>query len=130
MKVRVVAAALAVAAGCLIGAALAAAQVAQPGAEKTEQVQGTVGEVNVLERTIEVDGHAGLFPKKVVVLPEALVTLPSGRVGSIADIKEGDRVRATYRKVADQLVADDVTVLYSQGEAAEAPPGEGQSQGR
>lgn len=125
MRVKMVlaaAAALVAVAVSPLAAEVAPAQAAPEGAAELKQVQGTVREVKPLERTIEVDGHAGLFPKRLVVEPGTTVILPDGRRGSIAAICEGDRVEASYREVAGENVAENVRLLESQKEQAAGCP--------
>ena len=118
MRARMALAAVALAAVAVSLLLAAGTSPAWAQEEDLKRVQGEVRGVNLLGRTIEIDGHAGLFPKRIVVGPEATVLTPEGRLGSIAAIREGDRVQATYHEVAGQNVADEVTLLYSQEELA------------
>jgi hypothetical protein len=125
MRVRMVlaaAAALVAVAMSPLAAEVTPAQAAQEQAPELKQVQGTVRGVKPLERTIEVDGHAGLFPKRVVVEPGTVVILPDGSRGSLAAICEGDRVEASYREVGDENVAESVRLLESRREPAAGCP--------
>lgn len=117
----VAAALLAVAAGGVFAAEIRPLQAVQPPQGGLEQVEGEVREVNLLGRTIQVDGHAGLFPRQIVLGPDAAVIMPDGRQASITSLREGDRVQATYREAGGQNVAAEVRVLYSQEQLAKPP---------
>lgn len=125
----VAAALLAVAAGTSFAAELQPAQAVQPPQGSLAEAAGEVRDVNLLGRTIQVNGHAGLFPRKIVLGPESRIIMPDGSQGSIASIREGDRVQATYREAGRQNVADEVRVLYSQEQLVQPrPPAGAQAQ--
>jgi hypothetical protein len=124
MRSRVVVAAALTLLVVVWGAALAAGpEAAQPADTNLKQVQGEVHGVNNLEGTIEVDGHAGQFPKKLVVGPDTMVTLPDGKRACLSDIREGDRVEASYRELKDGNLAEEVRLTEpAAGQTAPAGP--------
>jgi hypothetical protein len=79
-----------------------------------ERIDGQASDVNPVERTMRVGNNAGLFPEKIWVGPSAQVVTGTGQQASLGEVREGDRVQATYHTQGAENVADCVVVFRSQ----------------
>jgi Cu/Ag efflux protein CusF len=90
-----------------------------------KSVEGKVRNVDMAKNEIKVGGWAGLFGTSLKVDQN---TKFHGPAQNLQSLKEGDQVRASYRKVGDQNVATDITIVSEPGGAA-APSGKQPSGG-
>ncbi len=106
-----------------VGVGLAQTQVpaGQPGPgvtmpEKTVgTVEGKVKKADPITRTVDVaSGMLGIFGKTLEVNPDTQVQV-DGRQGSLADIREGAKVKASYESQAGRNIASRIEVLQGQG---------------
>jgi len=105
----------------------AAAPGAQP-AEQMREVEGEISNVDMENRTVRVGGFAGLFGTDLQVTDQTrIVPAPGAPAADFSSLKEGDRVRASYQRVGDRNVANEIVILSpAAGEGAGAPPAAGE----
>lgn len=120
MAQRIIAATLAVALVGFTSVAVALAQepaprpapqAVEPTAElRVRDVAGTVKNVDAASRTVQVSsGMLGLFRTTLVVTEETRIEV-QGHEATLADIKEGDQVKASYATQDGQSVARSIEV--------------------
>jgi hypothetical protein len=116
----------------MVPAAGAAEESAQgPGAaQPPSMIEGTVSSVDWGAGKLTVGGVAGFLGTEVRVNPETKITGRGDQRLSIRDIRQGDVIRARYRKVGDQNMATTIAVLYAQGRqpSSSGEGGAGQTQ--
>ena len=107
------------------GASEQGGAAAGPGAQPAgpmNEVEGKVNNVNPQSQTLKVGGFAGLFGTNLQVTNETrFIPAPGEQSASLSTLKEGDRVRVSYRKVDGQNIVSEITVLSSAG--GQAPSG-------
>lgn len=110
---------LALAVGLMLAAVPAAAQQAAPGAgagqEAPSMIEGTVSGVDWGAGKLTIGGVAGFLGTELLVSPQTKITSKQNEQLSIRDIRQGDVIRARYRKVGDQNMATSIAVLHSRG---------------
>lgn len=122
---------LLVAAALLVSPAALAQNQAAPGspASGTPQqnppnmVEGTVSSMDWGENKLSVGGVAGFLGTELLVNPKTRITGPGKQRLTLVDIRQGDVIRANYRKVGDQNLATSITVLFTQGRKPAAESG-------
>jgi len=84
----------------------------RPGGSATSlsSVEGTVKKVDIESGKVEIAaGLFGLFVRTLAVTPDTQIQL-EGRRSSLANIREGDRVRAAYEAREGQSIATSINV--------------------
>lgn len=79
-----------------------------PRAEKL--LDGPVKKVDPTSRSVEVGWFLGLFGTKLAVTDDTHIAV-AGMKGSLSDIREGDRVKASYEARDGQNVAKSIEVI-------------------
>jgi Cu/Ag efflux protein CusF len=116
---------LAAALALLMAAGPALAQTSPPQSAPSESarpsvssVEGTVKKVDAASGKVQISsGLFGMFGRTLEVRPDTQIQV-EGRQSSLADIREGDRVKAAYEAREGQSVAKSIDVLP---EARKAP---------
>lgn len=98
-----------------------------------KEVEGKISSLDPQNKTMKVGGLAGLFGTELHVTDQTrFVPGPGVPSADFSALKEGDRIRASYQKVGDRNVANEVVVLTPSeqppagaGAGAGAPPSEG-----
>jgi Cu/Ag efflux protein CusF len=89
--------------------------------EKPKEVEGTVKKIDTAKREVQVSsGVLGLFGA-TLELDDATKINVAGKDGSIADIREGAKVKASYESRDGKNVAKSIDVMPAE-EATGAPP--------
>jgi hypothetical protein len=114
------------------GAAQPAPEGAAPQAEMKE-VEGKISKIDPQGKMLKVGGLAGLFGTDLHVTDQTKF-VPGPGVPSVdfSSLKEGDRIRASYQKMGERNVANEIVVLTptEQAPAGAAPEkGAGAGQG-
>ncbi|MFH0809891.1 MAG: hypothetical protein V2A77_05420 [Pseudomonadota bacterium] len=79
------------------------------------EVEGEVSGIDRPKKTLTVGGFSGLFGTDLEVTDRTrFVAGPGGAPATFDTLWEGDRIRASYRKVGDKNVAEEVVVLSPQ----------------
>jgi hypothetical protein len=82
-------------------------------------VHGEVASVEVAAKTITVDVMRGKETETVgVEVPDTAKITEGKATKTLADVKIGDRVRMTYDRLSDKLVADQIHILKAAPAAA------------
>jgi hypothetical protein len=91
----------------------APAAPATPSVERAKEVEGTVKKVDAATRSVQVSsGLLGLFGATLEVTDETKISV-QGRGGSIADLREGAKVKAAYQSREGKNVATSIDVMPS-----------------
>lgn len=91
----------------------APAAPATPSVERPKEVEGTVKKVDAATRSVQVSsGLLGLFGATLEVTDETKISV-QGRGGSIADLREGAKVKAAYESRDGKNVATSIDVMPS-----------------
>jgi hypothetical protein len=108
------------------GAAQPAPEGAAPQAEMKE-VEGKISKIDPQGKMLKVGGLAGLFGTDLHVTDQTKF-VPGPGVPSVdfSSLKEGDRIRASYQKMGDRNVANEIVVLTP---TEQAPAGAAPEQG-
>jgi len=96
-----------------------------PGPESTpkeKQVEGPVKKVDPLSRTVQVGWFLGIFRTTLEVTDDTQIQA-DGRKGSLLDIREGAKVKASYEPRDGKNVAKSIEVLPAEPEKAAGPGG-------
>jgi len=110
------------------GAPMPGAPPAAPPAVRepiSKEVQGTVKKVDPAQNTVQISaGILGLFGATVEVTDETEIVV-EGRKGSLGDIQEGAKVKASYEMRQGKNVAKSIEVMPAEEKPAArpAPPG-------
>jgi Cu/Ag efflux protein CusF len=87
---------------------------AAPSAERPKEVEGTVKKVDAATRSVQVSsGLLGLFGATLEVTDDTKISV-QGRDGSIADLREGAKVKAAYESRDGKNVARSIDVMPSE----------------
>ena len=91
--------------------------------EKAKEVEGTVKKIDTAKREVQVSsGLLGLFGA-TLELDDATKINVAGKDGSIADIREGAKVKASYESRDGKNVAKSIDVMPADEKATGAPSG-------
>jgi hypothetical protein len=89
--------------------------------EKEKEVEGTVKKVDATKKSVQVSsGLLGLFGATLEVDDSTKINV-DGKDGSIADIREGARVKASYESRDGRNVAKSIDVMRAEEGTAGAP---------
>jgi hypothetical protein len=92
-------------------------QAAAPAAEMKE-IEGTISGLNAQQKSLKIGGFAGLFGTDLQVTDQTRFVSAAGAApADFSSLKEGDRVRASYQKVGDKNVANEIMILSAPGQA-------------
>ena len=119
-----------VALAAMLLSGLAAQAEGQEGgaAAKAEQegpnmIEGTVSSVGWGANKLSIGGVAGFLGTELRVTPETKIMTRDKEPLTLKEIREGDVIRARYRRVGDQNVATSIAVLYAPGRVPSAEEG-------
>jgi hypothetical protein len=85
--------------------------------EKTKEVEGTVKKVDAANKSVQVSsGLLGFFGATVEVTDQTKISV-QGREGSLADIREGAKVKASYESRDGKNVAKSIDVMPAEEKA-------------
>ena len=96
-----------------------------PGPESTpkeKQVEGPVKNIDPAAKTVEVGWFLGLFRTTLEVTDDTQIQA-EGRKGSLLDIREGAKVKASYESREGKNIAKSIEVLPPEPEKAVGPGG-------
>ncbi len=88
-------------------------QMSSPRVEK--RLDGPVKKVDPASKAVEVGWFFGLFSTKLAVTDDTRIAVEGGK-GSLADIREGDRVKASYEARDGQNIAKSIEVIPADSE--------------
>ncbi len=83
-------------------------RLSSPRGEKV--VDGPVKKVDPASKSVEVGGFLGFFRTRLAVTDDTQIAVEGGK-GSLADIREGDRVKASYEARDGQNIAKSIEVI-------------------
>lgn len=93
-----------------------------PATEKSKGVEGTVKKVDVAAKTVQVSaGPLGVMGTTIEVAPDTLIMV-EGKPGTLADIREGAKVKASYETRNGKNLAKSIDVMPADKDKAGARP--------
>lgn len=96
-----------------------------PQRPSVSSVEGTVKKVDPTSGRVQISsGLFGMFGRTLEVRPDTQIQV-EGRQSSLADIREGDRVKAAYEVREGQSIAKSIDVLPEARKAPSAQPNPG-----
>jgi hypothetical protein len=84
-------------------------------APEEKLVDGPVKKVDAASKTVEVGWFMGLFGTKMAVTEETRIAV-NGAKGSLSDVREGERVKASYEVRDGRNVATSIEVVSEESE--------------
>ena len=97
-----------------------------PAEPRTKEVEGTVKKVDALGKSLQVSYRLGLFGATLQVTDETDIQV-EGRKGSLSDLREGAKVKASYETRDGKNVAKAIEVKSAEGKESPVrstpPPG-------
>jgi hypothetical protein len=91
--------------------------------EGPNMIEGTVSSVDWGANKLSIGGVAGFLGTELRVTPETKITTRDKEPLTLKEIREGDVIRARYRRVGDQNMATSIAVLYAPGRVPSAGEG-------
>jgi hypothetical protein len=94
-----------------------------PSAEApVKEAEGKITYLDPQAHTMRIGGFAGLFGTNLEVTDQTKFMAPGGKQVDFNSLKEGDRVRASYQRVGDRNIANQISIIPP-GEKAQPQPG-------
>ncbi len=92
---------------------------APPSLPQEKQVEGPVKKVDPATKTVEVGRFFGLFSKKLEVTDTTNISI-EGKKGSLEDLQQGSRVKASYEPEDGKNIATSIEVMPSKTKTSSA----------